>query len=245
MNILIVNDDGYKSQGLKILVQALIAHGNLYVAAPYEQQSARSQAISIGSRIEAFEVDRIFGTQRTIAVNGTPADATRVGLKLFDVDFDLVVSGINEGSNLGKDILYSGTVGAALEAKVLGVPAVALSVPDINDPYLFDETSKIMDEVIEQELYLVDGILNINFPSLKERSKGVRITTQGQRFYHAEYVRSEKPDIYHIKYSLQNYLEAETSDITAFDEGYISITPISLNRTDQKTYTKLFNRFNK
>src|SRR5690554_7274009 len=72
MNILIVNDDGYKSQGLKILVQALIAHGNLYVAAPYEQQSARSQAISIGSRIEAFDVDRIFGTQRTIAVNGTP-----------------------------------------------------------------------------------------------------------------------------------------------------------------------------
>jgi 5'-nucleotidase len=121
MNILVVNDDGYQAEGLGILVRALAPFGNVYVSAPKDHQSAKSHAITIKSRIETFITEPIFGSVATLVVDGMPADATRLGLKVFNVDFDLVVSGINYGMNIAKDVLYSGTVAAALEAKVFGI----------------------------------------------------------------------------------------------------------------------------
>jgi 5'-nucleotidase len=235
MNILVVNDDGYQAEGLGILVRALSPFGNVYVAAPKDHQSAKSHGITIRSRIETFMTEPIFGSTATLVVDGTPADSTRLGLKVFNVDFDLVVSGINYGQNIAKDILYSGTVAAAMEAKILGVDAIAISAHSTKLPYLYDETIKLMDEIIESKLYEFDGILNINFPrDTYVRPKGVKITKMGSRYQHAEYVKSERPDIFHIKSSIINYQEHEESDVVAFDEGYVSITPLSLDRTDYK-----------
>ncbi|MCF7930049.1 MAG: 5'/3'-nucleotidase SurE [Acholeplasmataceae bacterium] len=235
MNILVVNDDGYKAEGLGILVRALTPFGNVYVSAPKEHQSAKSHAITIRSRIETFMTEPIFGSTATLVVDGTPADATRLGLKVFNVDFDLVISGINYGQNIATDILYSGTVAAAIEAKVLGVDAIAISAHNTHLPYLYDETIKLMDEIIEAKLYEGPGILNINFPrDTFARPKGVKITQMGQRLQHAEFIKSERPDVYHIKSSIISYQETEDSDVTAFDEGYVSITPLSINRTDFK-----------
>ncbi len=233
MNILVVNDDGYQAEGLAILVRALQVFGTIFVSAPKTHQSAKSHAISIKSRIETFYTDPIFGSQATLVVDGTPADATRLGLKLFDVDFDLVISGINYGQNIAKDILYSGTVAAALEAKILGVPAMAISAPHPRLPYLYDETIKLMDEIIESKLYEGPGILNINFPKDHYlRPLGVKYTTMGKRFQHAEYVKSERPHVYHIKSSIIHYEEDPMTDVIAYDEGYVSITPLSIDRTD-------------
>jgi 5'-nucleotidase len=233
MNILVVNDDGYQAEGLAILVRALAPFGNIYVSAPKTHQSAKSQAITIRSRIETFMTDPIFGSTATLVVDGTPTDATRLGLKVFNVDFDLVVSGINYGQNIAKDILYSGTVAAAIEAKVLGVDAIAISAHNTNLPYLYDETIKLMDEIIEAKLYEGPGILNINFPKeIYARPKGVKMTRMGSRYQHAEFVKSERPDVYHIKGSIIHYQEDPDSDVVAFDEGYISITPLEINRTD-------------
>jgi len=95
MNILVVNDDGYQAEGLSILVRALSPFGNVYVSAPKDHQSAKSHAITIRSRIETFLTEPIFGSSATLVVDGSPADATRLGLKVFNIDFDLVVSGIN------------------------------------------------------------------------------------------------------------------------------------------------------
>jgi len=234
MNILVVNDDGYQAEGLGILVRALAPFGNVYVSAPKDHQSAKSHAITIRSRIETFMTDPIFGSTATLVVDGTPADATRLGLKVFNVDFDLVVSGINQGQNIAKDILYSGTVAAAMEAKVLGVDAIAISAHHTKVPYLYDETIKLMDEIIEAKLYEGPGILNINFPKESyPRPKGVKITRMGSRLQHAEFVKSERPDVYHIKSSIIQYQEGLDTDVQAFDEGYISITPLSIVRTDE------------
>lgn len=240
MNILVVNDDGYQAEGLKILVSALSPFGQVYVAAPKIQQSGKSQSISLKSRIETFITQPIPGSRETLVVDGTPADAVRLGLKIFNVDFDLVVSGINRGPNIAKDVFYSGTAGAAIEAKILGIDAIAISSPHTMPVYLYDETIKLMDEIIESELYVGSSILNINFP--KEtfaKPKGVKLTVQGKRFQHAEFIKSEKTDIYHIKSSIINYQEDEISDVTAYNDGYISITPIGLDRTDYKRLKEL------
>lgn len=233
MNILVVNDDGYQAEGLAILVKALAPFGNIYVSAPMTHQSAKSHGITIQKRIETFVSEPIFGSIGTLVVDGTPADAVRLGLKVFDVDFDLVVSGINYGPNIARDIMYSGTVSAALEAKILGVDAIAISAPHPKLEYLYDETIKLFDEIIETKIYEGDGILNINFPKeTYQKPKGVKITSQGLRLQHAEFVKSEKPDIFHIKGSIINYEEHPESDVVAFDEGYVSITPLKLDRTD-------------
>lgn len=233
MNILVVNDDGYQAEGLSILVRALAPFGNVYVSAPKDHQSAKSHAITIRSRIETFYTDPIFGSTATLVVDGSPADATRLGLKVFNVDFDLVVSGINYGQNIAKDILYSGTVAAAIEAKVLGIDAIAISAHHTRLTYLYDETIKLMDEIIESKIYQGPGILNINFPKESyARPKGVKMTHMGSRLQHAEFLKSERPDVYHIKSSIIHYQEDDMSDVQAFDEGYISITPLGIDRTD-------------
>ncbi|MBU1142912.1 MAG: 5'/3'-nucleotidase SurE [Firmicutes bacterium] len=235
MNILVVNDDGYQAEGLGILVRALQPFGNVYVSAPKDHQSAKSHAITIRSRIETFYTEPIYGSTATLVVDGTPADATRLGLKVFNVDFDLVVSGINYGQNIAKDILYSGTVAAAIEAKILGVDAIAISAHRTDLPYLYDETIKLFDEILEAKLQEGPGILNINFPrDTTGRPKGVKITKMGLRLQHAEFIKSERPDIFHIKSSIINYQEHEDSDVNAFDDGYISITPLLIDRTDYK-----------
>ncbi len=235
MNILVVNDDGYQAPGLKVLVRALAPFGTIYVSAPKGHQSAKSHAITVKSRIETFVIDPIANSKATLVVDGTPADSTRLGLKFFDVDFDLVVSGINYGQNIATDILYSGTVAAAKEAKTHGINAIAISAHSATLPYLYDETIKLMDEILESKIYEGDGILNINFPRKTfDKPKGVKITQMGKRLQRAEFIKSEKPDIYHIKSSIINYQEHPDSDVTAFDEGYISITPLSLDRTDYK-----------
>lgn len=242
MNILIVNDDGYQAEGLKLLTRALQMFGTIYVSAPKSHQSGQSHAISIKSRIETFFVDPIAGAQAMLVVDGTPADATRLGLKLFDVDFDLVVSGINYGPNIAKDILYSGTVAAAVEAKILGVDAISISAPTTDLPYLFGETIKLFDEIIEAKLYQGPGILNINFPKeIHKKPKGVKMTIMGKRFQHAEYVRSERPDVFHIKSSIIEYQEDELSDVEAYHEGYVSITPLEIDRTDYKWLKDILN----
>ncbi len=233
MNILVVNDDGYKAEGLALLVRALTPFGNLYVAAPKHHQSGMSQAITFNRRIETFMTDPLIGAKEMLVVDGTPADCVRLGLKLFDVDFDLVVSGINYGQNIAKDILYSGTVAAAFEAKILGVDAIAISAPRPDIDYLYDETIKIMDEIIETGIYHGDGILNINFPKIEfTKPKGVKITSQGERYQYAEYVKSETPDSYHVRSSIIQYEEADHSDVAAYETGYISVTPLKINRTD-------------
>lgn len=234
MNILIVNDDGINAKGIDILTRALMPHGSVYISAPVSHQSAKSAAITISNSITAYEVEAPVGAKRAVAVDGFPIDALRMGLKAFNIDFDLVVSGINNGPNIAKDIFYSGTVAAAMEAKFLGIPAIAISADNTNLDYLYDETIKILDEVLENRYYELDGILNINFPkSIFLRPLGVKWTKQGLRYTHTEYIKSSVGGTYHLKTSHNHYFEEEISDVKAFEEGFISLTPLKFDYTDQ------------
>ena len=244
MNILLVNDDGINSRGLEILARALAPHGKIYVSAPIEEQSGASMQISLGSTLKIEKAPLIPGTMGSIQVYGSPADATRAGLSLFNVEFDLVVSGINDGPNIARDILYSGTVGAAKEAKIYGVNAIAVSANNLDIDYLYDETIKVLDEVIENKYYDFDGVLNINFPNFNfKKPLGVMFTKQGKRYYHSEFIeKTNEEDIYYLRGSLTRFSEDEDSDVYAYENGYISITPLSLNRTDTETLEKLKNK---
>lgn len=242
MNILIVNDDGIESEGIEILVRALTPYGRIYVSAPMDQQSAKSHAISINNRIEIRPYDLIPGTMATVAVVGSPADATRVGLKIFNTEFDLVVSGINNGPNIARDVLYSGTVGAAMEAKSHGINAIAFSADTLELDYLYDEVIKTIDEILENKIHEQEsGILNVNFPKQTHlKPKGVKYTILGNRYYHSEFIKDTKNnDIYFVKTSINQFQEHEKSDVRAFEEGFISITPLSLDRTCYNIFNKL------
>lgn len=241
MNILIVNDDGINSKGLEILARSLAPYGKIYVSAPMDEQSGKSHSITIAKTLEVKEAPLIPGSIKTIMVNGSPADATRAALSLFGVEFDLVVSGVNNGPNIATDILYSGTVGAAKEAKIYGVNAIAISAYSLDLDYLYDETIQILDEVISKKMYEFNGILNINFPNYHfDKPLGVKITKQGKRKYHGELLKKNNyEDLYYQKGSLTKFDEDKDSDVWAFEHGYISITPLSLDRTNYDILEKL------
>lgn len=243
MNILVVNDDGIDAQGLRILTKAASYHGSVYVAAPKIQQSAKSASITFYGNIEVEEIDPLMGSVRTIVIDGTPADCVRLGVKVFEQEFDLVLSGINHGVNLAVDVQYSGTVAAAFEASIMGLNAIAFSAADINAPYIFDETVKLLDEMIENKLYLETDILNVNYPHASfKKVMGTRITKMGLRIQHSEYIKTDKPNTFRILGSNIFVKEDETSDMTAYDNGFVSITPLKLDRTDYNKIDKLFKK---
>lgn len=241
MNILIVNDDGINSIGLEILTRALTPHGKIYVSAPAFEQSGASHMISLTQAIKVEDAPLIPGSLKTIQVHGSPADATRSAISLFNVEFDLVVSGINNGPNIARDVMYSGTVGAAKEAKLYGINAIAISADNLDLDYLYDETIKTLDEIITNKYYDFDGILNVNFPDQQfQKPKGVTFTKQGRRYYHSELIpKLNEDNVYYLKGSLTRFSEEEDSDVYAFENGYISITPLRFDRTDDLMLEKL------
>ena len=247
MNILVVNDDGYLAPGIETLVKAMALFGNVFVAAPKEGQSAKSMAITIKHNINVFYPEPIVGAKHMIVVEGTPADCVGVALKAFNVDFDLCVSGINYGHNVATDIFYSGTVGAAREAKFLGIPAIAFSAAAIpNLDYLFDETVKLMDEMKETELYQGPYVLNINFPKAHiAKPLGVKITKLGKRHQHSDFSPTKEGLVYVPNYGVTHYLEDEESDIKAIENGYVSITPLSLDNTNMDAIHQILNQSTK
>ena len=239
MNILVVNDDSINSQGLQVLVNALSYQGKIYVAAPKYEQSACSHKITIIDEIYIEEQFGFFGSAGTIIVDGSPADCVRVAIKKFsEVDFDLVVSGINNGLNLSIDTHYSGTIAAAMEARILGIPALAISAADISKDFLFDETIKIIDEIINTGVYDFDGILNINIPNTKP--KGVVVVPLGFRTFHAEYTLAPSSKTkYFIQHSIIDKKTTYETDSSAIDEGYASVTPLLIDLTNYRQFNKL------
>ena len=241
MKILVVNDDGINALGIKILAKAASQFGQVYVSAPLNEQSAKSASISIKGPVVIKKDFNIPFAQKAIAIDGSPADAVRAGLDLFNVEFDLVLAGINNGMNIASDIQYSGTVAAAFEAAIFGIPGIAFSAHNLEHEYIFDETVKLLDEIITHQLYLETDILNINYPNESFlKPLGVKITKQGKRLQITSFKPHVKLDNYHLSYSTLNYVEERESDIIAFNDGFVSITPLKIDRTDHEKFLKIF-----
>jgi len=240
--ILISNDDGINSEGLHRLHETLKALGEVFVVAPDRDQSAVSHSLSL---YRPLRIEKI--SDNIYIVDGTPTDCINLAVNgiLKENKPDLVVSGINKGENLGDDITYSGTVSAAMEGALLGIPSVAISLATkVN--FNFDAASRysqlIASYVLERNLPQ-DTILNVNIPDLPiEKIKGILVTRQGKRVYGEPIVEKVDPrgkKYYWIGGFELGSLDIENSDIAAVREGYVSVTPISLDLTNYGFLDKL------
>lgn len=246
MNILITNDDGIYADGIIELAKAISKIANVYVVAPESQKSATGHAITIHSPIMVHKID-MGENIKSYAISGTPADCVKVGIEgLFkDINIDLVLSGINNGSNLGTDVIYSGTVSAALEGFILNKPSIAISYDEVNvKREIYKDASKYVVNLVENikdKLDLLnDCILNVNIPNTK--IKGSKITKLGQRNYDNAMVEKINPfgqKYYWIGGKLMELDQDEDSDIACVKDGYISITPINIEMTNLRKFELL------
>ena len=246
MNILITNDDGIYADGIIELAKAISKIANVYVVAPESQKSATGHAITIHNPIMVHKID-LGENIKSYAISGTPADCVKVGIEgLFkDINIDLVLSGINNGSNLGTDVIYSGTVSAALEGFILNKPSIAISYDEVNvKREIYKDASKYVVNLVENikdKLDLLnDCILNVNIPNTK--IKGSKITKLGQRNYDNAMVEKINPfgqKYYWIGGKLMELDQDEDSDIACVKDGYISITPINIEMTNLRKFELL------
>ncbi|HAX48250.1 MAG TPA: 5'/3'-nucleotidase SurE [Ignavibacteria bacterium] len=250
-NILVSNDDGIEAPGLQRLVEELKTFANVYVSAPYTQQSAVGHSITIFTPLRTYEHKKN-GSLYGIAVEGTPADAVKIGVLHFfrDVKFDLVVSGINHGANTAINIIYSGTVSAATEGTILGIPSIAVSLTTF-DNVDFIEPAKMAADIIKQmweddKINLHEGtLLNMNIPNLPAAEiKGVKITKQGRSYWKDGFEVRKDPhgkEYYWLTGNMVYRDDSTEYDVAAVQNKYISVTPLHFDLTDYRTYEEIKN----
>jgi 5'-nucleotidase len=239
--ILVTNDDGYDAHGIQVLVQALEDVGELYVVAPATQQSASSHSLTLRAEIRTERVK-----DRHYKVHGTPTDSVLLGVNgLLDERPDLIVSGINHGPNMGEDVTYSGTVAAAIEGTMLGIPSLALSSLQRTITNA-EEIGKIARVVVMSALELGvpdECLLNVNIPDPEVAPiTGVKITKLGSRAYEniLEERRGEDGEVsYLVGGDTPVWKEDHGTDIAAIRAGHVSITPLHLDLTHYKTIVEM------
>ena len=233
MKILLSNDDGVNALGIKVLYQALCKIADVTVVAPDRNCSGASNSLTLINPLRAERLENGF-----IAVNGTPTDAVHIGInQLMDSPPDLVISGINHGANLGDDVLYSGTVAAAVEGRHMGLPAIAVSL--VGKTELHYQTAanvvlKIIERLAEHPL-AGNEILNVNVPDLAiSEIKGVKATRLGQRHKAEQMLKTQDPwqrDIYWYGKLGQENDAGLGTDFHAVNQGYVSLTPLTVDMT--------------
>ncbi len=242
MNILVANDDGINARGIHELVKALSEVADVYVCAPESQRSASGHGITVSKPI-IIEEEEFEYAKYALKISGTPADCVKIGKRFLEkkgIKIDMVFSGINHGGNLGTDTLYSGTVSAAVEGTLLGVPSAAVSVNSHEAEY-FEYACELAVEAVKKAYGKMSPktVLNINTPNLpKEEIKGLRFTTLGPREYKEVFVPAETEDgktgyMYTGEPVVYDGLP-ETVDVIADQDGYASITPLHSDLTDYK-----------
>ncbi|MDR3331368.1 MAG: 5'/3'-nucleotidase SurE [Synergistaceae bacterium] len=243
MKILLTNDDGVISTGIQILSRSLADREWLMaVVAPDRERSGMGHAITSGVPVRVHPLDPgMFSPGVTAySCDGTPTDCVTLGLDLLFPDADFVVSGINQGPNMGDDVTYSGTVCAAMEGVILGRPAVAVSLCcKPNDSFRHNTTATLAAlavlEYVERTGLPNDTLLNVNVPNeFMKNIKGFKLTRRGHRRYVDKFTTIKDPhgkDCYWIGGRVEDKREDGT-DITAVDDGYVSVSPIAMDMTN-------------
>ncbi|MDF7805865.1 5'/3'-nucleotidase SurE [Pontiellaceae bacterium B12219] len=238
MNILLSNDDGIHAPGIKILHKALTGMGHLHVVAPDTERSATGHAITIFDPIRTMPIEKD-GTYFGIAVDGTPADCIKLAVSFLQKETppDLVVSGINLGSNTGISVLYSGTISAASEATILGVPAIAFSLCTYSDPH-WETAEYVVAEVVKKVMKnpLPDGtLLNVNIPNIPlSELKGMKAARMGRSRFIEKFSEHRDPRgnlYYWLDGELDLLDDAADTDVRIVESGYVALTPIHIDLT--------------
>ncbi len=236
MRILVTNDDGYRADGIRTLADAVRGLGEVRVVAPDREQSATSHSLTLHNPLRVR--DRGEGV---LAVDGTPTDCVILALgMLLEERPHVVLSGINHGPNLGDDVLYSGTVAAAMEATILGVPAVAISLATFDEGQLAGwgpVVTRLLEQLLREDMPK-ETLLNVNLPPVPPaEARGVRVTTLGRREYVGSLTRATDPngrEYFWIRGGESRWWGGADSDFRAIHDGYVSVTPLHLDLTNYK-----------
>ncbi len=238
MKILVTNDDGINSLNLKILVNSLKKYASeILVVAPKIEMSATSHKLTLREGLEVVKCVDIVEGVTSYYVDGTPADCVKIGLCLLNFKPDVVFSGINDGYNVGTDILYSGTVAAVMEASLCGYKGVAVSFArhDNNAKVYLEE---VLDYLFNSDIYKISNVINVNIPT---NMKGIKITNQGVFPFDTKYIKNETDGLYYpdarcIGLEVENTLD---SDVYNVYHNYVSISPLTTIRCDLSIFDKV------
>jgi 5'-nucleotidase len=235
VKILVSNDDGYRAPGLAALANAVRVLGSVQIVAPERNRSGASNSLTLDVPVRAirYEPDSYY-------VTGTPTDCVHLAISgLFDFEHDIVVSGVNDGANLGDDTLYSGTVAAAIEGRFLGLPAIAVSLcvePD--SPRNFAGAAQVAAQLVARMARgPVQGpvILNVNVPDVPDgKLKGIRVTRLGSRHRSKPIVPAKDPrgrKVYWVGSAGEGQDAGPGTDFHAISEGFASVTPLQVDLT--------------
>ncbi len=245
MLFLVTNDDGYLAPGIKTLARALDRLGDVVVVAPDREQSALSHSLTLHHPLRIRQT-----TDNEYLVDGTPTDCVMLAVStLLERQPDFVFSGINHGGNLGEDVLYSGTVSAAMEGTILGIPSIAISLSHGNEQWIEGYVSvvrRLAEEIVHGpavETFPANTLLNINLPDRDPTDvRGTKVTSLGKRVYENPVVTDVDPHgktYYWIGGGAPTWEGPEGSDFLAVEAGYISITPIQLDLTNHRAIPDL------
>ncbi len=242
MNILVTNDDGIGAAGIKALAAALQELGNVTVVAPDRERSAVGHSLTLHSPLRVFEL-----REGWYAVDGTPTDCVNMGIhSLLPTPPDLVVSGVNHGGNMGDDVTYSGTVAAAMEANLMGIPSLAVSLATYGPSDHFSDAARVAVQVCRTMLkhgLPSDTFLNLNVPNLPFAAiKPPLITRQGKRSFVGKVVDKTDPrgrKYYWIGSEEPSFLDDEGTDFNAVGRGHASLTPLHLDLTNYRSLEAL------
>lgn len=247
MKILVTNDDGIDAPGIAVLAESLRELGEVTIVAPLKEQSAVGHAITMQVPLRVIEY-RKNGDFFGYAVNGTPADCVKMGIRnIMKTPPDLVVSGINHGSNTAINIIYSGTVSAAREAAIMDIPSIAVSVTN-HEASDFRYAGKIT-RFLAQELAGKDlplgTLLNVNVPDVPEdQIAGIKLTRQGKSKWDDIYEQRVDPYGKNYYWLTGNLMEVDTeieTDQAAIRKNYVSVSPIHFDLTDYETFERMKN----
>lgn len=247
MLILITNDDGVEAKGIQTLHSVLSEKWDTIVVAPDREQSATSHSLTLNRSLKICEPEK-----NVYSIDGTPTDCVMFAVySLLPRKPDLVISGINHGANLADDVTYSGTVAAAIEGTLLGIPSIAISVPKRGNPTfdqydIFEYGAQFavrLVKIIERAGMPGDTLLNINIPNCNRKDiGGVRITHLGKRVYRDVIERETGEDgqlYFRIAGSAPDWEGGEDSDVSVIDKNMISITPLHLDLTNHRAIEQL------
>jgi 5'-nucleotidase len=240
--ILCTNDDGIHAPGLDVLREAARRLGSVVVVAPDREQSATSHSLTVHRPLRVTRRD-----EHTHVVDGTPTDCVLIAVnRLLDARPDFVFSGVNQGPNMGEDVLYSGTVAAAMEGTILGIPSVAVSLSSRSPDHLeglAGPLARLLRGLVDRTDFPDETFFNINLPDIPAGEiRGARITTLGRRVYSDSLTRREDPsgrEYFWIGGGVSSWSGREDSDFRAVRAGYASITPLHLDLTNYRLISEV------
>jgi 5'-nucleotidase len=237
--ILVTNDDGITAPGLRTLIEVMKTIGDVVVVAPDSPQSGMGHAITVNSTlfVEKVKVDK--GKQMEYSCSGTPADCVKLAVtQILDRKPDLCVSGINHGSNSSINVIYSGTMSAAIEAGIEGIPAIGFSLLDYSWNANFEAAKPYVKSIVENVLkegLPKDVVLNVNIPNLsKKELKGIKICRQARANWEEEFDKRTNPQgriYYWLTGKFVNLDHGEDTDEWALQNGYVSVVPVQFDLT--------------